>query len=60
MAKGIGNFQIEKALKYIDNPDINQNFVGGFLANQMNRFIDYKTMISGKKRQISFYYSELL
>ena len=52
MAKGIGNFQIEKALKYIDNPDINQNFVGGFLANQMNRFIDYKTMISEKKASI--------
>ena len=45
MPKGISNFQIEKGLKDIDDPDINDNFVGGFTANQMNRFIDYKTMI---------------
>ena len=50
MAKGISNFQIEEALKDIDDPDINDNFVGVFPANQMNRFIDYKTMISEKKK----------
>ena len=50
MAKGISNFQIEEALKDIDDSDINDNFVGVFPANQMNRFIDYKTMISEKKK----------
>ena len=30
MSKGISNFQIEKALKEIDDPDINENFVGAF------------------------------
>ena len=60
MAKRASNFQTEKALKDIDEPDINDNFVGVFLARQINKFIDYKTMIS-EKRQISFYsfyYSE--
>ena len=59
-AKRISNFQIEKALKDIDDPDINANFVGVFPANQMNIFIDYKTMISEKKDKyliIIAYYS---
>ena len=30
MSKGISNFQIEKALKEIDDPDINENFVAAF------------------------------
>ena len=54
MAEGISNCQIEKALKNIDDPDINGNFVGVFPANQMNRFIDYKTMISEKKGKYAF------
>ena len=53
MAKGTSNFQIEKALKDIDDPDINHNFVGVFPANEMDRFIEYKTMIS-EIRQIFF------
>ena len=52
MPKGISNFQIEKGLKDIDHPDINDNFVGGFTANQINRFIDYKTMMLGKRANI--------
>ena len=52
MPKGISNFQIEKGLKDIDDPDINDNFVGGFTTNRMNRFIDYKTMMLGKRANI--------
>ena len=52
MPKGISNFQIEKGLKDIDHPDINGNFVGGFTANQINRFIDYKTMMLEKRANI--------
>ena len=48
MAKRASNFQTEKALKDIDDPDINDNFVGVFLARQINKFIDYKAMISEK------------
>ena len=58
MSRGITNFQIENALKNLSDEDINDNFVGVFSANQMNRFINDKTMISEKKGQIFFYYSE--
>ena len=48
MSKGIMNFHIETALKAINDEDLNDNFVGAFPANKMNRFIDYKSMISRK------------
>ena len=40
MYKGIIHFQIETTLKNINDPDIDDNFVGVFPANHMNRFID--------------------
>ena len=49
MSKRITNFQIETALKNINDEDLNDNFVGVFPANEINRFIDYKLMISEKK-----------
>ena len=52
MAKGIGNFQIENALKNIDDEDINDNFVGVFPSNLMNKFINHAAMISEKKENI--------
>ena len=54
MAKGISNFQIEKAPKDIDDPDINDKFVGVFPTNQMNRFIDYKITVLEKKSKYPF------
>ena len=54
MSKGISNFQEEKVLIGIGDPDIENNFVGVFPANHMNRFIDYKTMISKKKGRYPF------
>ena len=42
MSKGISNFEIEKALKDIGDPDIENNLVEVFPANFMNRFIDAK------------------
>ena len=52
MSKGIMNFHIETALKAINDEDLNDNFVGAFPANKMNRFIDYKSMISRKMANI--------
>ena len=52
MSKGITKFQIETALKNINDKDLDENFVGVFPANEMNRFIDYKLMISEKKANI--------
>ena len=51
-SEGISNFQIEEALRGLNDPDINNNFVGAFAANHMNRFIDCKSMISEKKENI--------
>ena len=51
MVKGISNIQIENALRNLgDDEDISDKFAGVFLANHMNRFIDYKTLISEKKK----------
>ena len=54
MAQGINNFQIGNAFENIKDTDIDDNFVGVFPANHMNRFIDCKWMIS-KKGKISLY-----
>ena len=51
MSKGISNLQIEKAFKELNDQDMDENFVGVFQANHMNRFIDYKMMISQKKKK---------
>ena len=52
MSKGVSNFQIEKALKNINDEDINNNFVGVFLSNYMNQFINQAAMISQKRENI--------
>ena len=44
MVKGISNFQIENALKDIDDEDINDNSVGVFPSNHMNIFINHAAM----------------
>ena len=54
MSKGIPNFQIETTLKNINDEDLNDNFVGVFQANEMNRFIDHKSVIFEKKSKYRF------
>ena len=54
MAKGISNFQMENALKNINDEDINDNFVGIFPSDHTNKFIDHIAMISGKKGKYPF------
>ena len=53
MTKGIGNFQIEEeqksSFKNIEDRDINNNFVGVFPSNCMNKFTDHAAMISEKR-----------
>ena len=49
MFNGISNFQIEEDFTNIVDEDINNNFVGVFQSNYMNKFIDHATLISGKK-----------
>ena len=40
MNKGISNFQIENAIDNIGDEDLNNNFVGVFPSNHMNKFIN--------------------
>ena len=54
MNKGISYFQMKKAFRDIDDPDINGNFMAVFPANHINRFIDYKSMISEEKSKYLF------
>ena len=54
MTKGISNFQIEEektsSFKNIEDKDINNNFVGVFPWNYMNKFTDHAAMISEKRQ----------
>ena len=45
---GISNFQIEKAIEFIRDDDLKNNFVGVFPSNYMSKFIDHASMISSK------------
>ena len=54
MANGISNFQIENALKNMNDDDIDDSFVGVFPSNHMNKFIDHTAMISEKKGKYIF------
>ena len=58
MSKGVINFQIENALKNMDDEDVNENFFGVFPANHMNKFINHAATISEKKRKMPFRYGE--
>ena len=40
MVDGISNFQFEEAFKNINDENIDDNFVGVFHSNHMNKFID--------------------
>ena len=54
MLKGVSTFQIESPIKNLNNNNINENFVGVVPANNMNIFIDYKSLISFKKGNYPF------
>ena len=49
MSKGIINFQIENAIKDMDDEDVNNNFLGVFPTNHINKFINHAATISEKK-----------
>ena len=54
MANGISNFQIENALKNMNDDYMDDSFVGVFPSNHMNKFIDHAAMISEKKGKYTF------
>ena len=50
MLKGISNFQIEKAVKKINDDDLSNNFP----SDKMTKFIDYKQFINQKTSKYPF------
>ena len=47
---GISNFKTEKAIEFIGDDDLKNNFVGVFPSNYMNKFIDHASMIQSNKK----------
>ena len=43
--EGLSNFDIEETFNKANNSDLLQNFVG----DKMNKFLDFKKMMKGKK-----------
>ena len=48
MPRGMSNFQKEDAIKNLEDGDMMKNFVCVFAGNHMNKFINFKSMTSGK------------
>ena len=47
--EGLRNFDIEEIFNKANNSDLLQNFVGVFPSDKMNKFLDFKKMMKGKK-----------
>ena len=47
--EGLSNFDLEEIFNRADNSGLLQNFVGVFPSNKMNKFLDFKKMMKGKK-----------
>ena len=54
VSKGISNFQIGKAIKNIEDEDLNDHFVGVFPSYYKNRFVNHAAMIFEKKGKYPF------
>ena len=50
----VSNFQIEDTIKRIGEEGLLNNFVGVFLSNHMNKFINHSAMIEEKKGKYPF------
>ena len=47
--EGLSNFDIEEIFNKANNGDLLQHFVGVFPSDKMNKFLDFKKMMQGKK-----------
>ena len=54
MSKVISNFHLENAIGNTGDEDLNNNFVGVFPSNCMNKFINHSAMTSSKKGKYPF------
>ena len=49
--ESLSNFDTEEISNKANNSDLVQNFVGAFQSDKMNKFLDFKKMMKGKKYQ---------
>ena len=54
MSRWVSNFQIEHAIEKIGDDDLDDNFLGVFPSNYVNKFINHADMISDKKATYPF------
>ena len=47
--EGLSNVDIEEIFNKANNSDLLQNFVGVFSSDKMNKFLDFKKIMKGKK-----------
>ena len=47
--EGLSTFDIKEIFNKANNGDLLQNFVGVFPSDKMNKFLDFKKMMQGKK-----------
>ena len=52
--KGIANFEIEKTIKYSENEHLKKKFVGVFLLNHTNKFININQLLKNKQMRYGF------
>ena len=48
MSKGKSNIEIEKLFKKINSDDLNENFLGVYPSDKINKFIMFEKMMPGK------------
>ena len=54
MYKGISNSEIEKALKKLNNDDIDKDIIGVFSSDKMNKFINFHLSMKVKDSKYLF------
>ena len=58
MSRGISNFETEKVFKKINNEDTNENVLGVFPSDKINKFIIFEKMMPGKKYPFIISYTD--
>ena len=58
MSKSVSNIEIERLYEEISNDYLNENFLGVYPIDQVNKFIMFEKMIPGKKYPFLISYSD--
>ena len=59
MSVGISNVEIEKIFNDANNGDLNEDFIGVFLSNKINKFILFDKIMPGLKYVLNYKYRQI-